>query len=229
MAGQKLKHYGENIQVQLNNVKNEYLTNLKKNLEHRFRKEESEMINDLGHILEPSIVLSSENEVVKALECVSLFYGSDKTCQLVLGDFTEGDTRVEETNIGKLLDADKLKQEWPSLRGMINGSYRGLSTEALCSKVLTLHQELLPEFSKLCRIALCSGVLKKFFTHQKKLRISSLKTENLNCLINIHMSSEELEENNPAKAVKLWRLKKRREGRLTQLYKAMAPKELKRC
>ena len=46
----------------------------------------------------------------------------------MLGDFTEGDTRVEETNIGKLLDADKLKQEWPSLRGMINGSYRGLST-----------------------------------------------------------------------------------------------------
>ena len=115
------------------------------------------MINDLGHILKPSIVLSSENEV-KALECVSLFYGSDKTCQIVLGDFTEGDTRVEETNIGKLLDADKLKQEWPSLRGMINGSYRGLSTEALCSRVLTLHQELLLEFSKLCRIAVCIAV-----------------------------------------------------------------------
>ena len=37
------------------------------------------------------------------------FFGSDKTCQIMLGDFTEGDTRVEETNIGKLLDADKLK------------------------------------------------------------------------------------------------------------------------
>ena len=75
LAGQKLTHYGENIQVQLNNVKNENLTNPKKNLKHRFRKEESEMINDLGHILEPSIVLSSENEeVVKALECVSLFF-----------------------------------------------------------------------------------------------------------------------------------------------------------
>ena len=85
-------------------------------MEHRFRKEESEMINDLGHIIEPFILLSSENEVVvKALDCVSLFYGSDKTCQIVLGDFTEGDTRVEETNIGKVLDADKLKQEWPSV------------------------------------------------------------------------------------------------------------------
>ena len=156
LAGQKLTHYGENIQVQLNNVKNEYLTNLKKNLKHRFLKEKSEMVNDLGHTLEPSIVLSSENEeVVKALECVSPFYGSDKTCQIVLVDFTEGDTRVEETNIGKFLDADKLKQEWQSLRDMINGSYRGLSTEALCSRVLTLHQELLPEFSKRCRLALC--------------------------------------------------------------------------
>ena len=33
---------------------------------------------------------------------------SDKTCQIVLGDFT-GDARVEETNVGKLLDPDKLK------------------------------------------------------------------------------------------------------------------------
>ena len=41
LVGQKLTHYGENIQVQLNNVKNEYLTNLKKNLKHRFQKEES--------------------------------------------------------------------------------------------------------------------------------------------------------------------------------------------
>ena len=30
LAGQKLTHYGENIQVQLNNATNEYLTNLKK-------------------------------------------------------------------------------------------------------------------------------------------------------------------------------------------------------
>ena len=81
---------------------------MKKNLKHRFRKEESEMIYDLGHILKPSSVLSSENEeVVKALECVSLFYGSGKTCQIVLRDFT-GDNWVEETNIGKLLDPNKL-------------------------------------------------------------------------------------------------------------------------
>ena len=119
---------------------------------------------------------------------------------------------------------------------MINGSYRGLSTEALCSQVLTLHQELLPEFSKLCRLALCIAVTsvecERSFSTQNKIKNkfrSSLKTENLNGLINIHMSSEELEEYNPANAVKLWRMKKRREGRLTQPYKARAPKELKRC
>ena len=48
-----------------------------------------------------------------------------------------------------------------------------------------------------------------------------LKTENLNYLIKIHMSSEELETYNPEKAVKIWKIKmKRRQGRLLQPYKA---------
>ena len=136
------------------------------------------MINDLGHILELAILLSSEyEEVEKAIKCVSLFYGSDKTCQIVLGDFTKEDTRVGETNIGKLLDPNKLKEGWPPLKGMINGPYRGLSTEALFSQVLTLHQELLPEFSKRCRIdfALLSHQwnVKEVFPHKSKLRTSS--------------------------------------------------------
>lgn len=61
LAGEKLSHYHpENIDKQIDNVRKEYLTHLKKNLKHRFRKEESEMINDLSIILEPSVVLSSK-------------------------------------------------------------------------------------------------------------------------------------------------------------------------
>lgn len=109
---------------------------------------------------------------------------------------------------------------------MINGSYKGLATEALCRRVITLHQQMLPEFSKLCRIALCIAVTsvecERSFSTQNKIKNkfrSSLKTENLNYLINIHMSSEELETYNPEKAVKIWKIKKtRRQGRLFQPY-----------
>ena len=38
----------------------------------------------------------------------------------MLGEFTEGDNKAEESNIGKLLDPDKLKQEWLFLKGMIS-------------------------------------------------------------------------------------------------------------
>lgn len=195
------------------------------------------MINDLGLILEPSVMLRSNNEEVEnALECVSSFYGSDKTCQIVHGNLVEGMINEEET-FDKLLDKDKLKQEWPFLRGMISGSYKGLSTEELCKRVITLHQEILPEFSKLCRIALCIVVTsvecERSFSTQNKIKNkfrSSLKTENLNYLINIHMSSEELETYDPEKAVKLWKIKKkRRKGRLFQPYKARAMKVAKTC
>ena len=103
-----------------------------------------------------SLALNPRNneELENAIECVSSFCGSDKTCQIVHGNLVEGVTEEEET-FDKLLDQDKLKQEWPSLREMINGSYKGLSTEDLCKRVITLHQEILPEFSKLRRIALC--------------------------------------------------------------------------
>ena len=87
---------------------------------------------------------------------------------------------------------------------------------------------MVPEISKLCRIALCIAVTsveceRSFSTHNKiksKFR-SSLKTENLNYLMNIHVSSEELETYNPEKAVKIWKIKKkRRQGILFQPYKA---------
>ena len=42
------------------------------------------MINDLSLILEPSVMLSSKGEEIDhALECVSSYYGSDKTCHIV--------------------------------------------------------------------------------------------------------------------------------------------------
>ena len=94
------------------------------------------MINDLSLILEPSVMLSSKSEEIDhAPELVSSHYGSDKTCQIVHGDLIE-EVETEEKIIYKILDQDKLKQEWPFLRGMIQGSYTRLATEALCRILL---------------------------------------------------------------------------------------------
>ena len=104
LSGEKLSHYSENTEMHVNNERKEYISHLKKNLKHRFRKEESEMINDLGLILEPSVMQRSNNEEVEnATECVSSFYDSDKTCQIVHGNLVEGVTEEEET-FDKLLD-----------------------------------------------------------------------------------------------------------------------------
>ena len=137
----------------------------------------------------------------------------------------------------KILEQDKLKQEWPFLRGMIQGSYKGLATEALCRRIITLHQQMVPEFSKLCRIALCIAVTsvecKRSFSTQNKIKNkfrSSLKTENLNYFIKIHISSEELETYNPEKTADIWKIKKKtRQGRLFQPYKARPLKMAKKC
>ena len=84
-------------------------------------------------------------------------------------------------------------------------------------------------------IVVTSVECERSFSAQNKIKNkfrSSLKTENLNYLINIHMSSEDLETytGNPVMAVKLWKIKKkRRKGRLFQPCKARTLKEAKRC
>ena len=92
----------------------------------------------------------------------------------------------------------------------------------------------MPEFAKLCKIALCIAVTsvecERSFSAQNRIKNRyrcSLKTENLQYLLNIQMNSASLSDYDPTNAVRLWvTKKKRRKSRLCQPYQPR-PKKLK--
>ncbi|KAH3720576.1 hypothetical protein DPMN_063476 [Dreissena polymorpha] len=110
---------------------------------------------------------------------------------------------------------------------MIRGSYSKLSLQDLSKRVINLHNDALPEFTKLCKIGLCIAVTsvecERSFSVQNRIKSKyrcSLKAESLNVLINIQMSKIDVESFEPEKAVRLWDSKKRRrKARLFQDYK----------
>lgn len=235
LNGEKLKKYSEKIESELSDLKKVYISSLKKNIRHRFRKEDSEIFNDFSLLLEPAVVSgASTEETEAALEAIGTFY-SVKEVTIVHGDIEE--PREEKTEVAQLLDKEKLKQEWPILKGMISGSYKQLNTQTLCSRVIQLHNNMMPELAKLCTIALCISVTsvecERSFSAQNRIKSKyrcSLKTENLNSLLNIQMNSITLSDYNPVTAVKLWiTKKKRRIGRLCQPYKPRVKRPREAC
>ena len=130
-----------------------------------------------------------------------------------------------------------MKQEWPVLKGMISGSYKHLTTQNLCCRVIQLHRDMMPELAKLCTIVLCISITsiecERSFSAQNRIKCNyrcSIKTENLNNLLNIQMNSVTLKDYGPLESVKLWMAKKKRRiGRLCQPYKARAKKLKEIC
>ena len=69
------------------------------------------------------------------------------------------------------------------LKGMIVGSYKDLSLEKLCKKVITVHVSLFPNFMVLCKVALC-------FSTQNRLKSkhrASLLSVSVDTLMKISM------------------------------------------
>lgn len=234
LNGEKLKKYSENIEIELKNLKTTYISSLKKNIRHRFKNEDSEIFKDFSLLLEPVVVnVANSGESEEALEAIGLLYGSDQVVTIVHGSLQgEEEQREEERQVNKLLDKEKLKQEWPMLKGMMSGSYKQLSTPNLCQRVIQLHKEVMPEFAKLCTIALCISVTRveceRSFSAQNRIKSKyrcSLKAETLHNLLNIQMGNSQLSSYDPVRAIRLWiTKKKRRKGRLCQPYKPRAKK-----
>ena len=158
LQGEKLQNYSEKVEQDFSSLRSRYISKLKTNIQSRFRKEDSDIFEDLSLLFEPMVVNDAgENESEDALDALGQFYGENKTVKVVHGSL-QTELQEEVTNVTRLVDKDKLKQEWPMLKGMISGSYKRLSTPALCRRVIQMHQESMPELSKLCQIALCVSV-----------------------------------------------------------------------
>ena len=185
LEGEKLSKYDEQIENEMMTLRKQYVTRLQKNIKSRLRKEDSDVFTQISFLLEPTTVETAESkDCENALEFVGCLYGEEKQITTVYGNLTDG--CCEETKkVDKLLDKEKLIQEWPRVKGMISGSYKGFSVSKFCKKVLRLHQEI-PEFRKLCKIALCFAITsvecERSFSTQNRLKSkyrSSLKNENL--------------------------------------------------
>lgn len=158
IKGEKLTNFCQRADEQFKFVRVKYIEGLVKNMKLRFKKEDSCLFDYLSLLLEPVRVYDAEdNESKEALDMVTSYYGSEKQVGLVEGNMQDGyDEAVQK--VDPLLDGDKLKDEWPMLKGMILGSYKDLSMEKLCKKVITLHGTLFPNFMVLCKVDLCMTV-----------------------------------------------------------------------
>ncbi|XP_045212023.2 zinc finger protein 862-like [Mercenaria mercenaria] len=229
LNGEKLLRYKDSTENELQRLRESYVSCLQKNIKQRFRKEDSTILNYFSLVLEPSIVNSSRpNESEDAVEALGMFYGDEKTVTVIHGNFECGLQEENKNVVDKLLDRDKLVQEWPKLKGMLTGCYKGLSAKAVCQRVIQIHSDKgLVEFSKLCRIGLCIAITsvecERSFSTQNRLKNkfrASLKDENLDNLISIQMSQIPFISYEPRRAVLLWEAKKkRRKSRLRQEYK----------
>lgn len=230
---EKLKFH-ENMDKEFEDVRSDYIKRLKKNIKERFRKEDSAIFDDFGRVFEPSQVnTSSQTELKTAVESLSSFYGYEKSVKIVDGNLTDG-TQETTRVIAPLIDPKKLEEEWPRYEGMIRGAYAKLSVDRICKRIIVLHDDVMPNVSKLASMALClqptSVECERTFSTQNRLKCkyrASLGTEKLNILMTISMLGPSLSDYDAAAAVSHWLSQKKR--RRVRLYAGYKPRDAKKA
>ncbi|KAH3826371.1 hypothetical protein DPMN_128274 [Dreissena polymorpha] len=156
--GEELKNHREEILSQFDTVRQNYLSNMAKNIKKRIPKVDSKIMLSLSQVLEPCVVnVTSVQESKEALKLLVEHYGFDKVVKHTEGDLTVGTTQTEKT-VDKFLTGEELNQEWPWVYGMIKGTYKNLSIQDFCMRLVTKHHETCPNMAKLAVIALCMQV-----------------------------------------------------------------------
>lgn len=224
------------VETEFKSLSDSYINNLIQNIKSRLHKDDAELFRDLSLLLEPfSVLEATEKQSDDALLSVSMLYGDEKHTRLVHGNMEDNNIVNEDKIVEPLLDGEQLKKEWPKLRGMIEGSYKNVSTPALCKRIIILHDTDFPSFSMLCKIALCmqltSVECERSFSCQNRLKTkfrASLTPERLETLMNISWGpplSDMMDVVNPA--ICLWHKTPRRTKRLYEDYKPRKSKKLK--
>ena len=222
---------------EFNNLRTRYIKSLKHNVKHRLRKDDGDILSDFSKVFEPFTVCNTAEEACNdAITHLSNFYGTGKEITRLEGDLIEG---TEETVIPvhAMLDQDKLLDEWPRLIGMIRGAYSNEDPQELCRKLIVLHSDVMPNVSILAAIGLCmqltSVECERSFSVQNRLKSkfrASIKSEKLQCLIQISMLGPAMESYEPEAAIRHWlSAKKRRKGRLFSPYEPRPAKKQKVC
>ncbi|XP_046561754.1 zinc finger protein 862-like [Haliotis rubra] len=235
VGGEKLL-FAKTMNGQFETLRAEYLKNLMKNIKNRFKEEDTAIFTDMSMALKPLTVNTVFGEESgDAVAHLGALYGAQEEVKVIEGDLHQG---LEEhiKLVGPLLQPDKLLDEWPRLKGMINGTYSKLLPEQLCKRVILLHKDSMPNCAKLASIALCmqltSVECERSFSTQNRLKNkfrASLGSEKLDLLLKLSMLGPSLQSFDSRPAIKHWLRKRRRKGRLFCDYQPRPPKLAKTC
>lgn len=172
-------------------------------MSERLKREDFDVLNDLGKVFGPLSVIEfaatefNENESVEAIERHSKVYGVSKKTRIV--DEDEHGERVDKiSDVDPMLDADGLISEWLRLKPMITGTYSKLSPKQLCKRIMIIYKDVFPNFHILAAIALCmqlkSVECERSFSTQNCLKNkyrASLGAKKLDILLKINMLDQQ--------------------------------------
>ena len=151
---EELNQYSKEIDSEFQSVRKEYLLNLTKNIKKRIPNYYSKVMSSLSQLLEPCVVnVTPTSETDEAFQVLINHYGTEKRVKSVEGDLESGVVQSEK-RIDQLIDGAALKTEWSGVIGMIKGSYRNLSLQEFCLRLLLKHEISFPNMAKLRTIAL---------------------------------------------------------------------------
>ena len=218
--GEKL-NFSSTMDKEFDSLRKSYIKCLKKNIKQRLRHNDSNILTDLGNVLEPSTVCSTaDKDSDEAVALLANHYGNEKEVVTIQGKLIEG-KEESKTITNPLLDQEKILKEWQRLKGMV-GAYSNLDSNQLCK----MHKDVMPNMSILASIGLCmqltSVECERSFSVQNKIKTKfreSLKAEKMETLLKSKMVGPDLETYNPDPAITHWmKKKKRRKKRLFAEY-----------
>lgn len=157
--GEQLKNYSKESESQFENVKQQYLSNIIKNIKKRIPKDDCKVMLSLSNLLEPSVVqLASPEQTAEAIETLKNHYGTDRVIKTVYGDLQTSGLTETEQSVDKIINGEEVQQEWQGVIGIIKGTYKHLTLQDFCTRLLLKHQTEFPNMAKLAAIALCLQV-----------------------------------------------------------------------
>ena len=151
--GEKLK-FSSTMDKEFDSLRKTYIKSLKKNIKQRLRHNDSNILSDLGKVLEPSTVCSTaDKDSDEAVALLANHYGNEKEVVTIQGNLIEGTEEIK-TIINPLLAQEKILKEWPRLKGMVKGAYSNLDSNQLCKRLILMHKDVMPNIYILASIGL---------------------------------------------------------------------------
>ncbi|XP_060596481.1 zinc finger protein 862-like [Ruditapes philippinarum] len=233
-GNEELTNYSLNIDSQIETVRQNYLSNLIKNIKRRIPKHDSKLMLSLNEVLEPSIVrMASPESNETALQCLIDHYGNDKVIKSVSGNMISGYVETVKPVV-KIIQSEQLLKEWPGVCGMMAGCYKNLSLPEFCQRIILKHKDQFPNIAKLAVIALCMQVTsvecERSFSTQNRIKSkyrASLGDVSLEALMRVSLFGPSVENFDSEQCARQWLTKRRRKKRLTAEYKPREPKRMK--